>query len=195
MAFEKKQINRAVDELIECINNILKASRDQYAIRIRQLFVTVKSNEVLSFIFQPYFDLVLDEEKTGFVGTGHYIKNEFLIPENEDEEISLILKVLNFYGEHEDRINDCNYSLFMQNTYDENLYLFNSSIVEPAFKKLMRKMRYKLEDINAIQSEKIERQEVNIFSIGTINAYQSQVAVGKGITQQSENIFNKIKMK
>lgn len=179
--------------MAECLNNILNAARDQYPIRIKQLFATVKNNEVLNFLFQPYFDLELNEEETGFIGTGHHMKNNFVIPENDDEEIALILNVLKFYGEHEDRINDCTRSVYMQNTYDENLYLFNRNIVEPAFKKLMRKMQYKLEDINATQKEIMEEHEIKIFNIGTINATQSQVAIGENITQQSESIFEKMK--
>jgi hypothetical protein len=193
MTFEKKQINRAVDELTECLSNILKAARDQYPVRLRQLFATVKNNEVLTFIFKPYFDLKLNEDEIGFIGTGHHIKCDFVIPKNDDEEIALILRVLEVFGEHEECINDNTLSIYMQNTYDENLYLFNRNIVEPAFRKLMRKMRYKLEDINAIQSEKIEGHEITIFSVGTIYANHSQVAIGENIIQQNENIFSKLK--
>ena len=192
MTFEKKQINRAVDELTECLNNILTAAREQYPIRIKQLFLTVNNNDVLRFIFQPYLDLELDD-KLGFIETGHSLKRNFIILENEDEEIALILLNLNFFGEHEGIIDDALYSIFMENSFDDNLILFNSKIVEPAFRKLMRKMRYKLEDINAIQKEKIEGHEITIINIGNIHANQSQVAVGKDIIQQGENVFEKIK--
>jgi hypothetical protein len=150
MKFEKKHINRAVSELAECISNILNAEREQYALRIRQLFQAIRSNTILDFIITPYVDLVLDESKVGFIETGHHMKHDFIIPENEDEEIALILKVLFFFGEHEEAIDGSTVSIYMKNSYDENLYLFNKNIAEPAFKKLLRKIQYKIEDIGIV---------------------------------------------
>jgi len=193
MKFNKKQVIRAIEELTDCLNNIINSARDQYSIRIRQLFTVVKNNNVLDYLFQPYLDLKLDEEKTGFINIGHSIKCDFIIPENEDEEISLILKVLYNMGEHEEQIDNATFSIFMKNSYDENLLLFNTNIIEPALKKLIRKIRYKLEDINDLQKEEVEGQDITIINIENIYAKNSQVAVGKNITQHEENIFYKIK--
>ena len=35
MSFEKVKINRAVEEMKECLSNILNSERDQYALRIK----------------------------------------------------------------------------------------------------------------------------------------------------------------
>jgi hypothetical protein len=193
MSYEKKHIKRAITELSECITNILNAERDQYATRLRQLFLVIKNNEILDFIISPYINLELDEEKTGFIGTSHSMKCDFVIPENDDEEIALILKVLLVFAENDNSIDDNTFSLYMQNSFDENLYLFNKAIVEPAFRKLMRKLQYKIEDIGAMQNEEIESGEITIINVGKITADKSMIAIGKNITQQNENVFEKIR--
>jgi hypothetical protein len=193
MSYEKKHINRAITELSECIANILNTERDQYALRIRQLFLAIKNSEVLNFIITPYLDLQLDEENIGFIGTGHHMKCDFVIPENEDEEIALILEVLKNMMENESSIEGGPFSIYMKNSYDENLYLFNRNIVEPALNKLLRKLQYKLEDINEISKEKIEAAEITIINIGKITADKSMIAIGKDIKQQNESIFEKIR--
>ena len=189
MSFEKVQINRAVEEMKECLSNILNSERDQYALRIRQLFRKINDNEILGCIIKPYFDLELDEENTGFIGTGHHMKCDFIIPENEDEEIALILNVLKYMAENENAIEGGPFSIYMKNSYDENLYLFNKNIVEPAFNKLYRKLQYKLEDINMTKSERVEAGDITIINVSQINATNSMVALGKQITQQYKNIF------
>ena len=171
----------------------MNAERDQYALRIKQLFLAVKNNEILNFIITPYLNLQLDEENIGFIGTGHHIQCDFVIPENEDEEIALILEVLKYMTENETSIEGGPFSIYMKNSYDENLYLFNKNIIEPAFNKLLRKLQYKIEDIGAIQNDKIEAGEITIINIGKITADKSMIAIGKNITQQNENIFEKIK--
>ncbi|MDR1147895.1 MAG: hypothetical protein LBK66_04625 [Spirochaetaceae bacterium] len=193
MKYEKKHINRAIIELTECINNILNAERDQYALRIKQLFLTIKNNEILNFIITPYLDLQLDEKNVGFISTGHQIQCNFVIPEDEDEEIALILEVLKYMAEDESTIESGPFSIYMKNSYDENLYLFNRKIVEPAFNKLLRKLQYKIEDIGDIQDDKIEAGEITIINIGKITADKSMIAIGKNITQQSENVFEEIR--
>jgi hypothetical protein len=147
----------------------------------------------LNFIITPYLDLQLDEENVGFINTGHDIQCDFVIPENDDEEIALILKVLLVFAENDNCIDENTFSLYMQNSFDENMHLFNSSIVGPAFRKLMRKLQYKIEDIGAIQKERIESGEITIINIGKITADKSMIAIGKNITQQRGNIFEKIR--
>jgi len=193
MSFEKIRINRAVEEIYECLNNILNTERDQYALRIRQLLKKINDNEVLNYIIKPYLDLELDEEKTGFINTGHHMKYDFVIPENEDEEIALILKVLKFMAENEDAIEGGPFSIYMKNSYDENLFLFNKNIVEPAFKKLYRKLQYKLEDISSMKSERIEAGDITIINVNHLTANNSLIAMGKNINQKNENIFQKIR--
>jgi hypothetical protein len=193
MKYEKRHINRAIGELSECLSNILNAERDQYALRIRQLFLTIKNNEILDFIIKPYLDLQLDEEKVGFIGTGHSMKCDFVIPENEDEEIALILEVLKFMAENESAVEGGPFSIYMKNSYDENLYLFNQNIVEPAFKKLQRKLQYKIDDISIVQENTIDAGDITIINIGKIDADHSMVAIGKNIKQQNENVFEEIR--
>jgi hypothetical protein len=193
MGFEKVKINRAIEEMKECLSNILNSERDQYALRIRQLFNKINNNEILKYIIKPYFDLELDEEKTGFIDTGHHMKCDFIIPENEDEEIALILNVLKNMTENEGAIEGGTFSIYMQNSYDKNLYLFNKNIVEPAFNKLYRKLQYKLEDINMNNSEKIEAGDITIINVNNLTANNSMVALGKQITQQYKNIFEEIR--
>jgi hypothetical protein len=193
MKYEKKHINRAITELTECINNILNAEQDQYALRIKQLLLTIRNNEILNFIITPYLNLQLDDENIGFIKTGHHIKCDFVIPEDDDEEIALILEVLKRMAENERNIKDGPYSIYMKNSYDENFYLFNKNVVEPAFNKLLRKLQYKIEDIGDIQEDKIEAGEITIINIGKITADKSMIAIGKNISQQNENIFEKIR--
>jgi hypothetical protein len=193
MKFEKKHIDRAVSELTEYISNILNAERDQYALRIRQLFQVIKNNTVLDFIITPYVNLELDEPKVGFIETGHHMKQDFIIPENEDEEIALILKVLLFFGEHENVIDGNTFSIYMKNSYDEDLYLFNKNIVEPAFNKLLRKLQYKMEDISTTHEDKINAGDITIINVGQFTTNNSMIAIGKNITQQNENVFEKIR--
>jgi hypothetical protein len=193
MKFEKTNINRAVEEINECLNNILRTERGQYALRIRQLLRKINDNEILNYIIKPYFDLELDEENFGFIGTGHYSKCDFVIPENEDEEIALILRVLKYMAENESTIESGPFSIYMKKTYDENLFLFNQNIVEPAFKKLYRKLLYKLEDITSKEGEKVEAGDITIINVNQLTANNSMIALGKNITQQSDNVFEKIR--
>jgi hypothetical protein len=193
MKFEKKHINRAVSELKECISNILNAERDQYALRIRQLFQAIKNNTILDFIITPYVNLELDESKVGFIETRNHMKQDFILPENEDEEIALLLKVLLFFGEHENKIDGSTFSIYMKKSLDEDLYLFNKNIVEPAFNKLLRKLQYKIEDISTIHEDKINAGEVTIINVGQLTANSSMIAIRKNIAQQSENVFEKIR--
>lgn len=193
MKFEKININRAVEEMKECLSNILNSERDQYALRIRQLLKKINDNEILNYIIKPYFDLELDDEKTGFIDTGHHMKCDFIIPEDEDEEIALILNVLKYMADKEGAIEGGPFSIYMKNSYDENLYLFNKNIVEPAFNKLYRKLQYKLEDINVTNSEKVEAGDITIINVNHLTAISSMLALGKQITQQYENIFEEIR--
>jgi hypothetical protein len=191
--FDKKQVNRAVEELTECLNNILKASRGQYPFRIKQLTATIKNNEILDFIIRPYIEMKLDEENTGFIETTNTMKLDMIIPENEDEEIALMLNILIVFAENENIIDDNTFRLSMINNFDESLSYFNKNYIEPAFKKLHRKLKYKLEDIGAKPSNEINAGDITIINIEHFNANNAMVAMGKNITQQSENIFEKIK--
>jgi hypothetical protein len=193
MKFEKKHINRAVSELAECISNVLNAERDQYALRIRQLFQIIKNNTILDFIITPYINLRLDESKIGFIETGRHMEQDFIIPEDEDEEIALILKVLLFFSEHENAIDGNTFSIYRKNSFAEDLYLFNKNIVEPAFNKLLRKLRYKIEDISTTHEDKINAGDITIINVGQLTTNNSMIAIGKNITQQNENVFEKIK--
>ena len=192
MKYEKKNINRAVYELKECLANILNADRNQYDLRIRQLLLTIKNNEIMNTIIMPYLDLNLDMDKFGLIDTG-YSQCDFNIPENEDEEISLILQTLKSMTEIEGSIDGWTWSIYNQNSFDENLFLFNKKIIEPAFNKLLRKLQYKLEDISAINEEKIEAGDITIINIKEFKANHSMIAMGKNIKQQSENIFDEIR--
>ena len=191
--FDKKQVNRAVEELKECLNNILNASCDQYPYRIKQLIATIKNNEILDFIIKPYIEMKLDEENIGFIETNHSLKMSMIIPENEDEEIALMLNILIVFAENENIIDEHTFRLSMINNFDESLYYFNKNYVEPAFKKLHRKLQYKLEDIGAMSSNEINAGDITIINIDRFNANNSMVAMGKNITQRNENIFKKIK--
>ena len=122
MKYEKENINRAVYELKECLTNILKAERKHYALRIRQLFLSIKNNDILDFIIRPYLELNLDMEKIGFIDAGHP-RSDFIIPENEDEEIALILVVLKHMSENESSIEGGTYSLYTKKSYDEKFIL------------------------------------------------------------------------
>jgi hypothetical protein len=191
--YDKKQINRAVEKLTECLNNILNAQRDQYPYRIKQMIATIKNDEILDFIIRPYIEMKLDEENTGFVETKHSLKLDMIIPEDEDEEIALILNILIVFAEKENIIDDHTFRLSMINNFDESLFYFNKNYVEPAFKKLHRKLQYKLEDIGAKSSNEINAGDITIINIQHFNANNAMVAMGKNITQQSKNIFEKIK--
>jgi len=191
--FDKKQVNRAVEELTECLNNILNSNRDQYPYRIKQLINAIKNNEILNLIIKPYIEMKLDEENIGFMETKHSLKLDMIIPENEDEEIALILNILIVFAENENCIDNNTFRLSMINNFDESLVYFNKNYVEPAFKKLHRKLKYKLEDIGAMPSDKISAGDVTIINIKHFEAKDSMVAMGSNITQQSENIFEKIK--
>ena len=193
--YEKKHINRAVEELTECLNNVLNARRDQYPQRIKQLFSAIKNNEILNFIIEPYINMKLDLEKEniGFRSTRHSLYLEFVITINEDEEIALILYILNFFADNEERINDLTYSVTMIDNFDESLLSFNKNYIEPAFNKLHRKLQYKLEDISEIQSNEIKAGDITIINIEKFHANNSMVAMGKEITQINENVFEKIK--
>jgi hypothetical protein len=193
MKFDKIQIKRAVEEISECFTNILRSERDQYALRIKQLIKKVNDNEILNYLIIPYLNLKLDEERIGFIKTGHHIKSNFIIPEDEDEEIALILKVLENMANNENTIDGETLSIYMKDSYDENLFLFKKNIIEPAFNKLYRKLQYKLEDISTKNGEKVEAGDITIINIKEFNAENSMVAIGKKITQHNDNIFERIK--
>jgi hypothetical protein len=191
--YEKRQVSRAVEELAECLRNVLKASRDQYPNRIRQLFTAIKKNEVLDIIITPYIEMNIDYEKIGFLETKHSLKMEMVLPENEDEEIALILNILIVFAENESTIDQHTFRLSMINNFEESLFNFNETIVEPAFKKLQRKLKYKLEDMGAKPGNEVNTGDIMIINIKEIKASKSMVAIGKNITLQNENIFEKIR--
>jgi len=191
--FDKKQVNRAIEELKECHNNILNTCREQYPHRIKQLIATIKNNEILNFIISPYIDMEFSDTNIGFREVEHSQKLNMIIPENEDEEIALMLKYLILFSKNESIIDDHTSMLSMISNHNESLSYFNKNYIEPAFRKLLRKLQYKIEDIGAMSSNEIDAGDITIINIEKLSANNAMIAIGKNITQQNENIFKKIK--
>jgi len=193
MKYEKTLINRAVQEINECLINILNTDRSQYALRIRQLFKKIADNEILNFIIKPYLSLkMLEKDNFGIMNDGDIYSYTFAIPEDEDEEIALILEVLRNMADDEKTITSWPSALYKKSR-EENLNLFNRNIIGPAFIKLQRKLQHKLEDISKLNKERIEADNITIINISGLTATNSMIAIGKEISQQNVNVFEEIK--
>ncbi|NQV17177.1 MAG: hypothetical protein HQ534_01340 [Armatimonadetes bacterium] len=113
------------------------------------------------------------------------------LPLNINEHIAFVLQLFFKTEKNEFDINNFLLSYFNQNTFDENIYIFNSSVVEPAFRELL----IKLDDF--IEDEVEGREDVNItnfqiFNIGSISATKSNVIIGSNnpiINQNSTDSF------
>jgi len=124
MIFEKRDVSRAIEEINECLNNILHADSDNYIFRLKQLFTKIDKNTVLNFIIKPYVTMELDDSKIAFINA-RGMRSSFVIPEDDDEEISLILKVLNDMKDNDSSVMGVPHSIYMKTSINENLYLFN----------------------------------------------------------------------
>lgn len=192
MQFDKREISRAVEECNECMTNIINADSENYIFRLKQFFTKVDKNNVLSFIIKPYLFLQLDETKVGFVNM-HHAKWDFVLPEDDDEEISVILKTLYEMKDNEDSIISVPHTLYLQDHIEEDINLFNANLIGPAFNKLARKLRYKIEDLQLIEENTIDSSKITIINIGNITATNSTIGVGEHINQTlKKNVFAEI---
>lgn len=192
MEFSKRDISRAIEECNEGLENILNADLDNYASRLKQFFSKVDKNLVLHYIIKPYLDLKLDELRAGF--NLQCKDNKVVLPEDDDEEIALILQTLYEMKDNNMSVNIFSYQLYFKRQAYENIILFNKNIVEPAFNKLKRKLRYKIEDIESMEETTIESSKTTIISIGTITATNATIGIGENINQtQSNNVFENLR--
>jgi hypothetical protein len=193
MSISKKDVYRAVTEVNECINNILQADYNGYVHRLKQLFNTIEKNEILSVMIKPYLDMNLDEENIGFIER-QGMPNDFVIPTDEDEEISLIIKVLNIMKDNPDSVFSATFHLYYKTAINDNLILFNRNIIYPALKKLERKLRYKMDDIDDLEGSVIDSSKITLINIA--NSSNSMIALGNNIHQINKydsDVFDKIK--
>lgn len=192
MEFEKREISRAVEEINECLTNILNADSDNYIFRLKQFFLKLDKNQVLNCIVKPYVTMELDDSKIGFIKSNG-MRSTFVIPEDDDEEISLILKVLNNMKDNDSSVISVPHTIYMKTSINDNLYLFNTNIIQPAFVKLERKLRYKIEDVNRYPEDKIDSSKITIINVGSISANNSMIAVGVDINQKNTgDVFSEI---
>jgi hypothetical protein len=197
MQFQKKYIKRAIEEFGELLSNVVNSEMDQYQLRIRQLFLLIENNEILNTIISPYINMELDEEKFGLIQNNDSGEDKYFTPEDEDEEIAFTLKELKKISEseNEDAAYEYTVNIYEKRSCDENVYLFNKNIVAVAFTKLRRKLQYKIEDIHITENENepVDARAITIIKINNIHAENSNIAIGKDITQSNENVFEKMR--
>ena len=195
MIFSKKQINRAYLEFHENAQNIMDASYENYDSRLRQLFLLIEKNVVLNHLISPYLKMEIKDCSFGIVETRNG-RMEYKIPDEEDEEISILLKVLNKIKISEREIIDLTVNLYNHTVLQDNIDDFNRYLVKPGLNKILRKIKYMVDDINDEQNEHIDSEKIKIINYGNINATNSMIGIGKDITQKySNDIFNQLKEK
>lgn len=185
-----KEVKRAIEEFTEYSKNTIESGFNEYSLRIRQLFNLIDENRVLKSMIQPYLDYNLDDSKIGFI-TNNLKRETFVIPEDEDGEISLILKILKINSSTDRGLINITFNIYREKHYQDNLDLFNSQIVIPAFNKLLRKLNYKLEDLSELKEENVSKSHIQIINIHKIEATNSTVAIGENINQKNtlDSIF------
>ena len=175
MTYKKKEVKRAIEELINDMQNIVDSSHNEYQERVVQFLNRINNSEILSKLINPYFDVEIPAG-CGFYNSkvGHRI--EYKLPLDDDVEIGAVLC---FYRDNvvtPNHINNIVHWMYFGSSFDSNFAKFNAYIIVPAFKKLKRKLQYKLEDLEEIKNEDIEEKAIKIITLKNVNA--TNIAIG-----------------
>ena len=197
MNFNKTKVKREIEEILSDMNNILYASSDVYQDRVIQFINRINNSELLSKLFQPYFDMEVDQKYGFHIYNGGY-RIDYKLAPNDDEEIAIILQFLkdNSIGERirGNHLNNIAHCMYHYNKYDDCVYEFNNKIISPTFDKLNKKIFHKLEDLNLINATEIDQNMITLVAIGDVN--NSNIAIGNKIDQNNINVddvINEIK--
>ena len=132
MKVEKKYILRAFQEIKDNIANLYSIDTTTYCTRLKQLFLSVGNNDILKSTIMPYIENDLDDSDIGFI-EGAHTRVDYVIPVKDDDEISLLLKVLNLLKDNETMIMNYSFRLYNKPSPQDNLDMFNEKIVKPGF--------------------------------------------------------------
>ena len=189
MNFNKTKVKREIEEILSDMNNILYASSDVYQDRVIQFINRINNSELLSKLFQPYFDMEVDQKYGFHIYNGGY-RIDYKLAPNDDEEIAIILQFLkdNSIGERirGNHLNNIAHCMYHYNKYDDCVYEFNNKIISPTFDKLNKKIFHKLEDLNLINATEIDQNMITLVAIGDVN--NSNIAIGNKIDQNNINV-------
>lgn len=185
MKFKKIQVKREIEELLSDMDNIVNAASNVFQDRVIQFMNRIGNSDFLIVLFQPYFDMEIDEIY-GFHSYNEGFRIEYKLPVKDDEEIATILQFLkdNFIGENvkENHLNNIAHSMYHYDKFDDNISELNYQIISPTFEKLERKLEYKLEDLEEIENNEVDSNFITIISIG--NVRDSNIAIDNSNIQQ-----------
>lgn len=179
MEFSQKDIKRAIRDFGRAIENLHAAGHTVYDTRVVEFINLVKDNAVLNHIVGPYLALEVDYSKV-FPET-HGIAR-FKLPSDKEIQIAYVLQTMLSCAEGPRRVSDHAFMIFRKSSFNENLFQWNQEILFPCLNELMVKLDDLIED-EVEGNERVEASSLQIVNYGTITARNSNVAIGKDITQ------------
>lgn len=194
MNFEIKQIKRAHRDIKNIMDDILNASdSNAYKTYIERFINKIEENDVLSYILNPFFELevnVIQEKQFGF----GVILN---MSPDIDKQIAFVLQMLKeFSNMSGDRICMFLFKIYNKKSIPDNIYPWNSNVVEPAFREILIKISDLIEDIPDGEEEVDSKYMTIINNYGNYNSTNGQVANGSQntLTQNinSDDIFKEL---
>ena len=190
MKYSSKIIKRSIRDFENILSDVEGANQHTYITLIGRFIDFTKNNDIIKEIIKPLINLKLNFEdilKRHPNGLG-----DLHLPLNINKHIAFVLQLFLKTEDKEFNFIDFLLSYFKQNTFDENIYIFNSSVVEPAFRELLIKLNDFIED-EVEGKEDVNITNYQIFNIGSISATKSNIIIGNNNAIINQNNIDSFK--
>ncbi|HBJ1650184.1 TPA: hypothetical protein LA460_000569 [Clostridium botulinum] len=193
MNFTVKQIKRAYRDISNIMDDILNTDdMNMYKTYIGRFINEIKSNNILNFILEPYFNMEVNGIKEREYGYGVDLD----LPEDMDSQIAFVVQNLNQFSQMKALAICINlHGIYGKKTYKDNILPWNMNVVNPVFREICIRISDLIEDIPKEKSE-VESKYMTIINYGNYNSSNGQVANGNqnNLTQNinSDEIFEEL---
>ena len=190
MKYSSKIIKRSIRDFENILSDVEGDNQHTYITLIGRFIDFTKNNDIIKEIIKPLINLKLNFEdilKRHPNGLG-----DLHLPLNINKHIAFVLQLFLKTEDKEFNFIDFLLSYFKQNTFDENIYIFNSSVVEPAFRELLIKLNDFIED-EVEGKEDVNITNYQIFNIGSISATKSNIIIGNNNAIINQNNIDSFK--
>ncbi|MHB8579043.1 MAG: hypothetical protein ACYDA4_04175 [Ignavibacteriaceae bacterium] len=179
MNLKSKEVKRSVRDFGTICRDLSNASGENYLSIIRRLMSFITSNQVISKIVDPLFNMQIESAKyLRDLGNGW---GELIVPDDLTLHMALTLQLFR------DFINDPTFELYSfvihyyrSTDIHENLYNFHNQIVGPALREIITKTEDYIDD-ELEGKEEVELGSIQVFAIGAIHNQSGNIAIGNNI--------------